>query len=500
MRLAHVRHSIRFALSAAVALLVIAACGDDGPKPPGTVAVSFSTKQGDEAVFVWGVSVDGASPRNITSTDTGKFNVEASAGDHHLILSSLPKVCTSGSDDRLVTVPSHDTLRVSIAVKCTRLTGDIALNILTSGADFDADGYTVFVDGSTGPHAAAATVAVVLLAKLTPGPHEVVLSGLAANCSVLPTEPHTAVVVADQAVTLNIGVICKSTAGSIRVVTNTTSSATADPNGYFVTVGTGTSAAALNNSVTTVAAKVGTYDVTLSDVEPSCNAGALTRAVTVGTNETVTVTFDVICAAYPATVAGVTVADPLNDTLPNAANNAAASFDVVAATTRYAPGFATITLKLSRLIAANTVIGYIDLDLDENATTGGAPLMNFYGGTAAQGVEASIFFQAGSAVSAVLAFNGSSVQTALRVIVAGDSLQFFVPFARLKDDGNMTITTIIGTQDRPTDFAPNTGVIVSHLPPGAGGPNLPAPYATTPRAAATDALARDRLIWGKPPH
>src|SRR5437773_7338664 len=86
--------------------------GCDRAPDPGTVVVSFSTSPGDETPFVWGVSIDGASPHNITSSDTGKFVLPAvSAGDHHLIASSLPKLCTTGQDDRTVTVPTKDTIR-----------------------------------------------------------------------------------------------------------------------------------------------------------------------------------------------------------------------------------------------------------------------------------------------------------------------------------------------------------------------------------------------------
>src|SRR6266446_4326283 len=130
-----------FGLPAILALLLSSGCATS-PKPPGSVVVTFSTKQGDEALFVWGVSLDGASPHTLQSTESGRFTFEAvSAGDHHLILSSLPKACTSGTDDRVVSVPSHDTVRVTVNVKCTRITGDIALNVFTSGVEFDADGY-----------------------------------------------------------------------------------------------------------------------------------------------------------------------------------------------------------------------------------------------------------------------------------------------------------------------------------------------------------------------
>src|SRR4051812_10545958 len=129
---------------------------DGGPKQPGSIRISYTTDQGDESLFVWGVSVDGASPHTVNSSDKGSFILDAvAAGDHHLILSSLPPRCTSGEDNRAVSVASKDTLSVTFAVKCTRTTGDIALTVATSGADFDPDGYRINIDGSVGPAIAA---------------------------------------------------------------------------------------------------------------------------------------------------------------------------------------------------------------------------------------------------------------------------------------------------------------------------------------------------------
>jgi hypothetical protein len=502
MFFAHTRRAGLLALATVLAPLLLSACATS-PKPPGTVAITFSTKQGDENLFVWGVSLDGASPHTINSSDVaGTFTLDAvPVGDHHLILSSLPTACSSGADNRVVTVPSKDTVRVTIGVKCTRVTGDIALSVLTSGVEFDADGYTVNLDGAIGPHAAASSLASLLLPKLTPGAHEVTLSDLAANCSVAATEPHTAVVVTDQAVTLSVNVVCRSTAGTIQVVTNTNDVSTSDPDGYILSISTMANISAPNTGQTSVSARAGTYIVTLGDIEPSCSVASPARSVTIAPLQTVAITFDVTCGAYPATVAGVTSVDPVNDTLPNAANNANASLDLVAVNTRYATNFMIISLKFNRSIAATTVVGVVDLDLDENASTGVAPLMNdpLFGGSAPQGIEERIsFVTGGSGGTSLLFLNAPGVT--IRSITDADSIQFFLPYAKLNDDGNLTITTIIGPLDRPTDYAPNTGVIVSHVPAGVVAMNRFAPYRGTRSAmgAASALLASKQFIWGKP--
>lgn len=486
------------ALTTVLAPVILSGC-DAGPKPPGTVAVTFTTKQGDENLFVWGVSLDGANPRTVNSNSNGTFTLEAvPPGDHHLILSSLPKACSSGADDRIVTVPSKDTVRVTIAVKCTRVTGDVSLFVSTSGVEFDLDGYTVSLDGASGPHLDATNSATVLLARLTPGAHEITLSGLASNCSVAPTEPHTALVVVDQAVTLSVNVVCRSTNGTIQVITATNNVSTADPDGYLVTVGTASSAFAPPNGVTNVSAKAGSYTVTLSDIEPSCTASPASKTITIAALETIAVNFAVTCGAYPATVAGATSADPADDTLPNATNNPNASFDIVAMSTRYGSTFMVISLKFSRPIGTGVVTGAIDLDVDENAATGDTALLSRFGGPLIRGVDRRIAFGSGIAAGTFLLSTIADPKL-IGAVADGDSMQFFLPYSKLQDDGNLSITTIIGPIDRPTDFAPNTGVVVSHIPPGAVVQNRFTPYGPPRRvtAGASTLLESKRFTWNK---
>jgi hypothetical protein len=486
--------------SMAVAALVLPGCSTS-PKAPGTLVVSFSTKQGDENLFVWGVSLDGASPHTVNSTEvSGTFILDpVPAGDHHLILSSLPKACSSGADDRVVTVPSKDTVRVTISVKCTRLTGDILLSVLTSGVEFDADGYTVNVDGVAGPQAAASFSALVTLARLTPGPHEITLSGLASNCSVAASEPHTAMVVVDQAVTLAVNVACRTTSGTIRVVTTTNVSSTSDPDGYLLAVGTTSNIVAPQTGLTTVTVKPGTYDVKLSDIEPSCSVPSTTQSVPVAAGGTATINFDVTCGAYPASVAGVTVADPANDTLPNPANEAIPAFDILAVNTRYAPTYMSISLKMSKPIGTSFIRGFVDLDLDESQSTGVRPVMNdpLVGGTAPQGSDGYIYFE--SPNGALYASYSTDSASLINMIVDGDSIRFFIPLSKLRDDGNLTITAVIGTKVRPDDYAPNSGVVVSHVPAGVVALNSVAPF-TGRRATAIPSafLASKKLFWDRP--
>ena len=64
-----------------------------------------------------------------------------------------------------------------------------------------------------------------------------------------------------------------------------------------------------------------------------------------------------------------------------------------------------------------------------------------------------------------------------------------VPEWKLSDDGNMAITTLIGT-NRPMDFASNTGVILSRVPAG-----VTAPVMAIRSSAAV--LRQIPVRWGK---
>jgi hypothetical protein len=97
--------------------------------------------------------------------------------------------------------------------------------------------------------------------------------------------------------------------------------------------------------------------------------------------------------------------------------------------------------------------------------------MNVFGGNASQGVEASLSFNGGTSPIGIV-FTSSGGFGIVRTTVDADSIRFLIPFERLdNDDGNLTITAIIGSTDRPTDWIPNGGVLTSHMsasPPSAG--------------------------------
>jgi hypothetical protein len=67
------------------------------------------------------------------------------------------------------------------------------------------------------------------------------------------------------------------------------------------------------------------------------------------------------------------------------------------------------------------------------------------------------------------------------------------------DNGNVTITAIVGNEDVPTDILPNSGAaIVSHRPAGAGAA-LTVPASTTSTGGSEIARRPLPAGWRRPP-
>jgi hypothetical protein len=76
----------------------------------------------------------------------------------------------------------------------------------TTGTNFDADGFTVTMDGSVTQ--AVAANGSTTFSKVSPASHTVVLSGVAANCSLLDGNTRTAVVPAAIPVSVSYSLSC----------------------------------------------------------------------------------------------------------------------------------------------------------------------------------------------------------------------------------------------------------------------------------------------------
>jgi hypothetical protein len=255
----------------------------------------------------------------------------------------------------------------------------------------------------------------------------------------------------------------------VKVVAATTGSE-ADADGFMMTVGSQTAMRVPANGTVHLRAPSGTSNWSLGDVQPNCAlAGATSGSVTVAAGDTATITLSATCAAIGYGSAGTVANDPAADTLPNQASSNR-SHDLVQMTTRYATDWLILVMRFTQPVgsvgfgSSAGLNGAVDLDVDENASTGAPPAANSFGGSASMGSDYRIdLFQSGSGVARLLRAQGGDTTAQLAPMsIEGDSVVVKIPLAKLGgDDGRLSISAVYGTGDRPTDIAPNSGVILA---------------------------------------
>src|SRR5213080_2383156 len=183
--------------------------------------------------------------------------------------------------------------------------GAIRIVLTTIGADPDADGYAVTLDG-----AAPRTVGVngtLVLRDLGTGAHSVTLAGLAANCTAGGENPRAVTVRAGDTLQVAFAVVCVAVTGTIEIKA-ATSGADVDPDGYTVQVDGGTTAAlAVSGTTRFEGLSAGSYTVTLAGAATNCPVAAdnpRTVSVTTGAvkRDTARTTFQVTCVATTAVI------------------------------------------------------------------------------------------------------------------------------------------------------------------------------------------------------
>ena len=266
-----------------------------------TVTTATSGASGDVDPDGYTVSVDGSSSRSIGANGSVTFS-GLSAGSHSVALSGVASNCTvSGGNTRTVSVTAGSTTRTDFSISCAPTAGSLSVTTSTSGAsgDLDPDGYTVTLDGATSR--AIGDNGTTTFSGLAPGSHTVVLSGMAANCSVSGGTSRTVSVTAGSTGSTSYSVSCAPTGGGTGslTVTTATSGATGDldPDGYTVSVDGGAASQPIpDNGSVTFTGPAGDHTVALSGLAANCAvSGANPRPVTVPSGGTATTTFSVSC-------------------------------------------------------------------------------------------------------------------------------------------------------------------------------------------------------------
>ncbi len=309
--------------AAAVTLMGAAACNDSqSPRPRallglpdvGTLAVTVTTS-GSNTPSGYTVTVDGSSSQSVGATGVATF-LGLPSGSHTVLLSGVPSNCSvSGDNPRTVSLIAGLVAATTFSVSCTAppTTGSLRVTTATSGAsgDVDPDGYSVTLDGTTSR--AIGDNATTTFSGLAPGSHTVVLSGVAANCTVSGGTSRTLSVTAGSTVSTSYAVSCAPTGpttGSLSVTTATSgASGDLDPDGYTVSVDGGAASQPIpDNGSVTFTGPAGDHTVALSGVAGNCSvSGANPRTVTVPSGGTVSTTFSVSCAPTGGGTGSLTV-------------------------------------------------------------------------------------------------------------------------------------------------------------------------------------------------
>ena len=177
-------------------------------------------------------------------------------------------------------------------------TGTLEITTSTAGAEQDADGYSVQIDGGTAR--AIGTTATLSTAEVTPGAHTVQLGQIAANCTVAGDNPRTVSVTAGQTTTAGFTVTCSATTGGLSI-TAATSGPSPDPDGYSISIdGVDRGALGVNAAVTISGLVPGSHLVGLSGLAANCQIqGENARTVTVTSGANASVVYTITCATPP---------------------------------------------------------------------------------------------------------------------------------------------------------------------------------------------------------
>jgi len=173
------------------------------------------------------------------------------------------------------------------------------------------------------------------------------------------------------------------------------------------------------------------------------------------------VTFNAMAIAPDAGVLAFNLVDPAGDTLAPPATTLPPAIDLLSLRGDFKRDSLILTATFSGpvtfgSVAPNAIAGFIEFDIDDNASTGVPSLSNTFGASAAIGAEYLLSFAGSTGTTFTLASQSSS--SPVQASFSGSTVVVRVPMSLLgNDDGNFTIAGVIGTIDRPTDIFPNSG-------------------------------------------
>lgn len=173
------------------------------------------------------------------------------------------------------------------------------------------------------------------------------------------------------------------------------------------------------------------------------------------------VTFNATATAPAAGVLAFNLIDPVGDTITTPAPGRPKGIDILSLSGDFKGDSLIVTATFSTPVtfgtsAVNSMVGFLEFDIDDNSTTGNVPVSNSFGASANIRVEYVLNFF--SATGTQMSISSPTSATPVAASYSGSTVVARIPMSVLgNDDGNFSIVGVIGTVDRPTDVFPNSG-------------------------------------------
>lgn len=277
------------------------------PPAAGTLKVTTNTSGSDVDPDGYTLAVDARASQPMGTEGTVTLD-NLVAGVHTVQLSGNESNCRiGGTNPRTVTVPDGGTVDLTFTITCTArppTTGTLQVTTSTAGVSPDADGYIVSTDGGAGQP--IGVTESITIRDLTPGSHNVGLSGISANCQVETGNPRSVTIVVGQTATAAFSISCIApppSTGTLQVKV-VTSGPDQDSDGYTLAVDDLPSqAVGVTGTVSIADLAAGVHTVQLSGVVSNCTLGGTNpRSVTVPAGGTADVSFNLACVATTGTI------------------------------------------------------------------------------------------------------------------------------------------------------------------------------------------------------
>ncbi len=197
-------------------------------------------------------------------------------------------------------VAFDSTSTATFDVTCAAFPGDLVVITGTTGQNQDPDGYSVAVDGSAGT--AIEINASITIPNLAAGDHQVLLDGVANNCTVTQPNPRTVTIPDGGVDSTTFAVDCSKRVGDLVVKTSTSGT---DPDNTYTVLLDGGSGQSITGTDSVLFASVaeGSHTVTLTGVNANCTvSGGASKTVSVTYKQTTTTSFTVSCVADVGTI------------------------------------------------------------------------------------------------------------------------------------------------------------------------------------------------------